>query len=150
MTKIRLDGAALAGGLERVVSLLRRLAAGDRISLTTADTLRTLDTGGPCRISELAALEGVTQPAMTQLVSRLEHDGLVERRSHPDDARVVMVHLTAAGAERLQARREARARLLDELAGRLSGDDRDALAAALPALERLVAAQTTYSGSTTT
>jgi DNA-binding MarR family transcriptional regulator len=52
-----------------------------------------------------------------------------------------MVHLTAAGAELLRRRRAARARLIDELAGRLSDDDRDALAAALPALERLVAAQ---------
>jgi DNA-binding MarR family transcriptional regulator len=141
MTKIRLDGAALAGAVERVVSRLRGSAGGGRVSLTTADTLRTLDTRGPCRVSDLAALEGVTQPAMTQLVSRLEHDGLVERRPCAEDARVVMVHLTGAGGELLRRRREARARLIDELAGRLSDDDQDALAAALPALERLVAAQ---------
>ncbi|MEV6924991.1 hypothetical protein AB0M46_10885 [Dactylosporangium sp. NPDC051485] len=52
MTEI-LDSAALANGLERVVSLLRRSAQGERVSLTAAATLRTLDAGGPCRVSEL-------------------------------------------------------------------------------------------------
>ncbi|HTJ36532.1 MAG TPA: MarR family transcriptional regulator [Dactylosporangium sp.] len=146
----KLDGVALANGLERVVSLLRRLAPGEGVSLAKAATLRTLDTHGPCRVSELAALDGVTQPAMTQLVSRLEHDGYAERRSCEGDARVVMVHLTAAGADLLRRRRAARAGLLAQLTERLSADDRTALEAALPALDRLVAAYHTDSGSTST
>ncbi|MFG2039849.1 MarR family winged helix-turn-helix transcriptional regulator [Dactylosporangium sp. NPDC048998] len=134
------DGAALANSLERVVALLRRLTPADDVSPTTAATLRTLDVHGPCRVSDLATREGITQPAMTQLVSRLEHDGYAERRSWADDARVVMVHLTPAGADLLRRRRDARARLLDSLTGRLSADDRAALAAALPALDRLATA----------
>ncbi|MEV6924992.1 hypothetical protein AB0M46_10890 [Dactylosporangium sp. NPDC051485] len=85
---------------------------------------------------------------MTQLVSRLEHDGYAERRSWEADARVVMVHLTAAGAELLRRRHDARARRLAELAGRLSPEDRAALAAALPALDRLVTTQPDNPGST--
>ncbi|GAA2370013.1 MarR family winged helix-turn-helix transcriptional regulator [Dactylosporangium salmoneum] len=147
MTEI-LDSAALANGLERIVSLLRRSAPDEHVSLSAAATLRTLDTSGPCRISELAAREGVTQPAMTQLVSRLEHDGYAERRSWEADARVVMVHLTATGAELLRRRHDARARRLAELAERLSAEDRAALAAALPALDRLVTTQHDNPGST--
>lgn len=138
-----LDGVALAISLERVISLLRRMTGPDEMSLTQAATLRALETDGPCRVSELAAQEGITQPAMTQLVSRLEQDGYAERRSWADDARVVMVHLTPAGADLLRRRRDARARLLVELTARLSADDRAALAAALPALDRLVTAPAT-------
>ncbi|WP_432840183.1 MarR family winged helix-turn-helix transcriptional regulator [Dactylosporangium sp. CA-092794] len=138
-----LDGAALANSLERVVSLLRRLALADGISQSKATTLRTLETYGPCRLSELATLEGVTQPAMTQLVSRLELDGYAERRACAEDARVVMVHLTPAGADLLRRRRDARAHRLMELAERLTADDRAALAAASSALDRLVAAHHT-------
>ncbi|WP_433201750.1 MarR family winged helix-turn-helix transcriptional regulator [Dactylosporangium sp. CS-047395] len=147
MSKI-LDGAVLAVSLERVVSLLRRLAPADDVSLTKAATLRTLDVHGPCRLSELAVREGITQPAMTQLVSRLEQDGYAERRSCAGDARVVMVHLTAAGADVLRRRRAARARRMSELAEHLSAEDRAALAAALPALDRLVTTDPTLPGST--
>ncbi|MBO0851067.1 MAG: MarR family transcriptional regulator, partial [Pseudonocardia sp.] len=79
------------------------------MSLTTASTLARLDLTGPSRLSDLAAREGVTQPAMTQLVSRLERQGLAERRGHPDDRRVVMVHLTASGRSTLAQRRSHRA-----------------------------------------
>ncbi|MBO0816571.1 MAG: MarR family transcriptional regulator, partial [Actinobacteria bacterium] len=38
------------------------------MSLTAAATLATLDRSSPRRLTALAAHEGVTQPAMTQLV----------------------------------------------------------------------------------
>src|SRR5437868_11839703 len=91
------DAYELATGLERLVALVRRLAPQPDISISTASTMRALETSGPCRLSDLAAREGVTQPAMTQLVSRLERDGHAQRRPGAADARVVLVHLTPAG-----------------------------------------------------
>src|ERR1700761_2178570 len=44
----------------------------------------------PQRITELAAAEGVTQPAITRLVDRLQERGWVTREQHPEDGRVVM------------------------------------------------------------
>jgi DNA-binding MarR family transcriptional regulator len=143
-----LDTLALTATLERVVSLLRRLTPVHDVSLTTAATLRTLQRSGPCRLSELAAREGITQPAMTQLVSRLERDGYAERRGWADDARVVMVHLTPAGAELLRRWRDGRARRLAELVDRLPAEDRTAIAVALPALDRLTAPHDTDDRST--
>ncbi|NJC71267.1 MarR family transcriptional regulator [Planosporangium thailandense] len=137
----------MAASLERVTQLVGRLASTRGISLATAATLRTLQRRGPCRLSELAVHEGITQPAMTQLVSRMERDGYVERRSCADDARVVLVHLTPAGEDLIRRRRDERARRLTELAGRLAADDRAAIAAALPALERLIAAHTPRTGA---
>ena len=123
--------------LERLLGLIRLLSPSGEISLTTASTLARLATAGPHRLSDLAAKEGVTQPAMTQLVSRLERHGLAERRGHRDDRRVVMVHITPAGRELLDQRRQQRAIRLAGLLDALSPEDERTIAAALPALTRL-------------
>jgi DNA-binding MarR family transcriptional regulator len=107
------------------------------MSLTSAATLATLDKTGPRRITDLAVTEGVTQPAMTVLVRVMEESGLVERNGDPSDKRVTLVCLTEAGASYVRTRRQAGvdayARLIDEL----TGDEVEALAAALPALKHL-------------
>ena len=107
------------------------------MSLTTAATLSTLEQSGPVRLTVLAVSEGVTQPAMTQLVRRLEEAGLATRCADPDDGRVVNVQITGAGRELLAQRRSARAERLSALLSRLSQADQDALAAALPAINAL-------------
>jgi DNA-binding MarR family transcriptional regulator len=132
-----LDWTQLAISFEGLFVLARRLNPQDDISLTAVSTLRTLEQHGPHRLSDLAAKEGVTQPAMTQLVSRLERDGLARRCADPTDGRVVVVRIADAGRERLLARREARVRKLSELMGALAPEERTAIVAALPALDRL-------------
>ena len=122
---------------ERVFGLLRRALPVDDLSLTAASTLHRLDTGGARRLTELAGLEGVTQPAMTQLVSRLERGGLARRRPDPQDGRVVRVEITQKGRDVMRRRREVRTRRVNELMASLDADDRAAIAAALPALHRL-------------
>ncbi|MEV5410144.1 MarR family transcriptional regulator [Thermopolyspora sp. NPDC052614] len=133
------DELELAAGLGRVSTLMRSLSFPRDLSMTTASTLASLERFGPCRLTELANLEGVSQPAMTQIVSRLERDGLAERHSEPTDGRVVVVRITEAGLAELVRRREAQAKLLAELLAELSEADRAAIAAALPALNRLTA-----------
>ena len=80
--------------------MLRHGNPPNDISLTAASTLRRLEREGPRRLTELAAAEGVTQPAMTQLVTRLEKEGLAARGSDPADGRVVVVSITEAGRAR--------------------------------------------------
>jgi DNA-binding MarR family transcriptional regulator len=133
------DELKLAAGLGRVSSLMRSLSVPRDLSMTTLSTLATLERFGPRRLTELATLEGVTQPAMTQIVSRLEREGLAERRGEPTDGRVVVVRITEAGRADLARRREAQAALLAALLAELSEADRAAIAAALPALDRLTA-----------
>ena len=55
----------VAAGLERLLSLIRWLSPPG-MSLTSAATLNTLEHSGPCRLTALAASEGVSQPAMAQ------------------------------------------------------------------------------------
>ncbi|GAA0726194.1 MarR family transcriptional regulator [Dactylosporangium roseum] len=132
-----LDPARLTGAVERLFSLLRHGNPPNDISLTAASTLWRLEREGPRRLTELAAAEGVTQPAMSQLVQRLERDGVTGRATDPDDGRVVLVHVTDAGRDLLARRRAHRAEHLAALLIDLSPEDRTLIAAALPALERL-------------
>jgi DNA-binding MarR family transcriptional regulator len=108
-----------------------------QISLTAGSTLSTLDRTGARRLTDLAVIEGVTQPSMSVLVTSLEQAGLAERRPDPTDKRVVLVALTAAGADYMRARRRAGARAFADLIDKLPDDEAAALAAAVPALNRL-------------
>ena len=59
--------------------------------------LGLLERDEPVSMSTLGAAQDLTPRAMTVLVSGLEKEGLVERARHPDDGRVTLVSLTAAG-----------------------------------------------------
>jgi DNA-binding MarR family transcriptional regulator len=127
----------VAAALERLIGLFRSLSPASGLSLTAAATLATLERSGPSRLTWLAMREGVTQPAMTQLIARLEDAGLVSRAADPADGRVVQVRITADGQAVLAGRRAVRAERVAGLLDRLSADQRAALAAALPAMDAL-------------
>ena len=89
-------------------------------------------------LAELAAEEGISPPAMSGHVDRLERAGLLERVRSSDDRRRVGLRLTGEG-ERLM--RRVRARRTTWLADRLRTLEPEALESielALPALMRLV------------
>ena len=128
---------ALGRAFEQVVTWLRRTRSTSDISATGLSLLDRLDTYGAQRITDLAAREGVSQPAMTALVNRLEGRDWVRRSADPADGRAILVDLTDAGRDRLHAHRAERSvRIADRLAG-LDEADQAALLAALPALTRL-------------
>lgn len=125
-----------------VESLLGLIAAAVRqqtreLSLTALSTLSTLEQGGPRRITELAALEQVSQPSMTSLVSSLERSGLVARERVAEDQRVVLATLTAEGTVYLRERRRSAAATLRGLLDELSNEEVDLLVAAAPVFDRL-------------
>ncbi|MBO0775425.1 MAG: MarR family transcriptional regulator [Actinobacteria bacterium] len=132
--------AEVAPRLERLVGLFRRLSPPDGLSLTAAATLATLERSGACRLTSLALGEGVTQPAMTQLIARLQGEGLVDRLTDPGDGRVVLVGITEAGRAALARRRGVRAGRLAGLLGQLSPDEQAALGHALTAMDALAGA----------
>ena len=131
------EDAAVAAGFEHFYEVLRRITPRAGLSLTAVSTLRRLERHGPHRLCDLYVPEGVTQPAMTQLVTRLEREGLAERGGDPADGRVVLVSITDAGRAAVARRREGRAQALSAVLRKLPPDDRAAILAALPALERL-------------
>ncbi|WP_067474335.1 MarR family winged helix-turn-helix transcriptional regulator [Actinomadura hibisca] len=132
-----LDPGEMAAAVEEFNGFYIRLSSVQRLSFTTLSVLHTLARRSPLRLGELTATEQVTQSAITQMVTRLEGDGLVERRPDPRDGRAVLVHITPAGAEIVAARRADRIARLAPVLDRLSAEERSAIAAALPALRRI-------------
>ena len=133
----------IAGALAEVAGVVVRSLADRRgMSFTTASTLGRLEREGPVRLTALAAAEGVAQPSMTQLVQRLEGQGLAVRVSDPGDGRVTLVAITDAGREVLVERRRERNTRLAHLLATLSEDERRALGSAmrtaLPLVQRMV------------
>ena len=90
--------------------------------------------GGPLSLSECAAKMTCVRSNITQLIDRLEADGLVRRVDHPSDRRGVMATATPLGVER----QAAGAKLVDEVKRQFSqtlvGIDHDALTRALAAI----------------
>jgi DNA-binding MarR family transcriptional regulator len=107
-----------------------------RVSRSEAGVLSAAS-GGPRRVTELAEIEGVAQPTMTLLVKRLEQRGWVTRERDPDDGRVVLVSLTAAGATTLdELRADYRGALREHMLA-MSDEEVAALVTATTALQTL-------------
>ena len=132
------SGADLATTLERLLRLTREMSTAGDLSSTAATVLYRLARSGPSRITDMAHTAGVSQPAMSQLIGRLEQDGLVDRAAGGDDRRAVLVAISDPGRAVIGARRAQRAAVFDEALARLDAVDRAAIAAALRALDRLV------------
>jgi DNA-binding MarR family transcriptional regulator len=137
-------GSDIAEGIAEALKvgatlMVRHLARGT--SLTSINVLAALAAEGPSRLTALATATGIAQPAMTQLVGRMDREGLVVRLIDPEDGRATLVAITNAGralrSERHQSAHERMAELLD----RLSADDQAMLAlamrVAMPMLQQL-------------
>jgi DNA-binding MarR family transcriptional regulator len=135
---VRSSAPALVDDLAAVILQLGTLGAPrQQLSRTAAATLARIQRDGPARLTELAIAEGVTQPSMSTLVARLVDQGLLRRGGDPQDARVVVLDLTPAGAELLAQRRADRADRLTRALADLSPADASRIDDALPALARL-------------
>jgi len=106
----------------------RRLLSGRKdLSPGAALVLNRLDREGPMRLTALAAAEDTRQPAMTQLVQRMEVQGLVERQSDPADGRAALVAISPGGRELWDRRTETHRLQLASLLAELPPDDARAL-----------------------
>jgi DNA-binding MarR family transcriptional regulator len=139
--------AELAASLEDLLAWARRLVPPGELSLASTALLARLARSGGAGVSALAVAEGVSQPAMSQMVARLERDGLLTRERHPDDGRALVVVLTDAGREVVTLRRAQRARALSALVDAAGPEDAAVLDGATPALVRLGRAAASSSSS---
>lgn len=126
--------------LTRARRWLTRLATEQpaRLGASGVSALAEIVRSGPLRLGDLAARERIAPPTLSRIVAGLVEHGYVERHPDPDDARAWLVAATPTGTELLRAMRSHRTAELTARLSRLSADDRAALLAAAPALERLV------------
>ena len=130
--------AELRPALLRLARELRKETEQLGVTARQATLLWLVKRSPGLSLAELAAEEGISPPALSGHVDRLERARLLERTRSSGDRRRVGLRLTDEG-ERLM--RSVRARRTTWLAGRLRNLDEadlEAISAALPALLRLV------------
>lgn len=88
----------------------------------------------PLSLSELANELSCVRSNMTQLVDRLESDGLVRRVQCPNDRRLVHAEITEEGRARQSKGADEIAQLHRDFAAKVQADDRAALERLLLAL----------------
>ncbi len=93
------------------------------------------EAGEPLKLSECAKKMACVRSNITQLMDRLEADGLVRRVLDPQDRRAVRAALTRLGAERQAAGAKEVAKVQAELAKTLNDMDHGSLQRALSAIK---------------
>jgi DNA-binding MarR family transcriptional regulator len=93
-----------------------------------------VEAGEPLSLSECAKRMTCVRSNITQLMDRLEVDGLVRRVNDPEDRRAVLAELTSLGAERQTAGAEVVAKVQTALTKELKGTNLSELRRALAAV----------------
>ncbi|MBT2534720.1 MarR family winged helix-turn-helix transcriptional regulator [Arthrobacter sp. ISL-69] len=122
--------------LRHSVYLVRRLDADGELSAAQLSTLKMLLHDG-VRVGEIARNLGVKVPSATEQIIKLEKAGLVRRDPDPHDSRAVRVVLTTEGRGAVDSANERRNAVMAEILVTLSDSERQALAAALPVIEKI-------------
>jgi DNA-binding MarR family transcriptional regulator len=122
--------------VQRVARRIRSNRADGSMSDTKMGVLFRLEVS-PATPGQLAERERVSPPSMNRTLNALEQAGLVRRSPDPDDARKVIVTLTAEGAELIAETRRLRTEWFGDRLAELSPDERAALRAVIPVLRHL-------------
>ncbi|MEU0498795.1 MarR family transcriptional regulator [Mycobacterium sp. NPDC006124] len=105
----------------------RYLIDRGELSASAALVVNRLYREGPMRLTALAEAEGASQSGMTQLVQRLERQGLLEKQADPKDGRASLVALGEAGRRNWDSRASVRRERIARLLPGVSHDDEVAL-----------------------
>ena len=87
-----------------------------------------------CHMGDVAKAFGVTLPAVTHIIDRLEQKQFVVRGDHPVDRRVYVLELTRQGKALVQELHGMQMRGLEKVLARMSADDRNRVVKGLEAL----------------
>ena len=96
-----------------------------QLSMPKFSVLSALSRAGkPQTLGDLAAHLSCVRSNMTQLVDRMEADGLVRRLADPSDRRICLAELTPLGVERAVAGASLVSAVQSEFEATLSAEDR--------------------------
>ena len=136
------DPVTVANGLRPALlhlnRRLRRELAPLGITGGQAALLWAIRTNPGIGVRGLAGLEGVSAPAMSAYVDRLQAAGLVARRRSELDRRRVDLQVTESGLRILRSARSRRTAWLADRLRRLEPEELERVEAALPALNKLL------------
>ena len=141
ITDVQYDALAVANDLRPVIVRLGRglRKETEQLGVTSrqATLLNLVHVSPGITASELSAAEGVSAPAMTKQVDRLEAAGIVERIRSTDDRRRVGLVLTGEGEALLRRVKARRTSWLAERLDRLEPEELQAIEQVIALLQRL-------------
>jgi DNA-binding MarR family transcriptional regulator len=130
--------AELRPVLLRLARELRRETEQLGVTTSQATLLWLVKRSPGLSLAELAAEEGISPPALSGHIDRLERAELIERVRSSEDRRRVGLRLTDEGERLLRRVRARRTTWLAERIGALETAEIEAIEAAVPALMKLV------------
>jgi DNA-binding MarR family transcriptional regulator len=77
-----------------------------------------------CGVSDISERFDITNAAASQLVDKLVQGGLIQREEDPNDRRAKLLNLTEKGKQFIQKGVEERYRWVDQLAAKLTPEER--------------------------
>jgi DNA-binding MarR family transcriptional regulator len=113
-----------------------RFAKSTGLSMPQFSMMMQMYHRGACGMSEVSERFEISPAAASQLVDKLVHSGLIQREEDPHDRRAKLLNLTDKGRELIQRGIEERYRWVDELAGKLTVDERVQISEALDIMTR--------------
>ncbi len=120
--------------MQRSLSDFAGYARESGLSMSQLGAMFQIRRRGSSGVTDLADCLGVTSSAVSQLLERLVHQGLVLRTEDPSDRRVKQIVLTDKGLQVLQESIRARQSWLSGLAQTLSDTEKEDIVAALDIL----------------
>jgi DNA-binding MarR family transcriptional regulator len=132
--------AAWGGVRRRLRRGAREVVGGEPLTGAQIELLRLVEAKPGVGVRDAAVTLHLAPNTVSTLVRGLVGDDLLARTADPDDGRAARLALTETARRRLRRWRDERGRLLAGALHRLTEEDRAALEASLPALERLLAA----------
>ncbi len=111
----------------RLARQLRFRRPDSPVSLSQLSALATVAKEGPMTPGALAIRERVRPPSMTRVIASLVDLGFVDRTAHPADRRQVLVSVSRAGADLIEAERKASREWLQQRLDALTPEQRQTL-----------------------
>jgi DNA-binding MarR family transcriptional regulator len=122
----------------RLARQLRFRRPESPVSLSQLSALSTLAKEGAMTPGALAMRERVRPPSMTRVIASLAEMGFIARTAHPVDGRQVLVSVSRAGADLIEAERRASQEWLMARLARLNPDQRRTLLSAADLMSAMV------------
>jgi DNA-binding MarR family transcriptional regulator len=107
------------------------LAKAIGLSMPQFGILMQIHFHGNCGISDISNRFDVTNAAASQMVDKLVQSRLIQREEDPQDRRAKLLNLTEKGKELIKQGTERRYRWVEDVAQKLSPEEREQVNAAL-------------------
>jgi DNA-binding MarR family transcriptional regulator len=107
------------------------------LSMPQFSVMMQLHYRGACGMSEISERFEISAAAASQLVDKLVHHGYIKREEDPNDRRAKVLNLTDKGRDLIQQGIEERYRWVDELAEKLTAEERVQIGDALDIMTRV-------------